>query len=245
MSGFKRSVLRLLGVQSGWTYERMGGIGFAFAARSLLEERVPAARRSEAIARSSEFFNSHPWLAGLAVGAEVRAEQEGVAPEQVRRLRTALGGPLGALGDRVIWAGIFPLLSGIAILGSLEFGWVAPLLAVAVALVVRVEMTRWALACGLESGMQVASVLKRSILSRFGTSLGIAAAVSVGLAVPVFARTSLALQQWAPAALPLLFLLPCGIFLVIVLRAGARLPAYRLALVAGAFVLILWRLKTR
>ena len=241
MSGFKRTVARLLGVQSGWTYERMGGVGFAFAARSLLEERVSAERRTEAIARSADFFNSHPWLAGLAVGAEVRAEQEGVAPEQIRRLRTALGGPLGALGDRVIWAGIFPLLSGAAIVGALTLGWVVPVAAVCVALVVRLEMTRWALACGLESGMQVASVLKRSVLSRFGVSLGLAAAVAVGLAVAVFARATMQLP--ALHLRPSVFLGVSGIFLVIVLRAGARLPAYRLALVAGAFLLILWQVQ--
>jgi mannose/fructose/N-acetylgalactosamine-specific phosphotransferase system component IID len=198
---------------------------------------VPADRRSEAIARSAEFFNSHPWLAGLAVGAEVRAEQEGVAPEQIRRLRTALGGPLGALGDRVIWAGIFPLLSGVAIIGALALGWMVPVAAVCIALVVRLEMTRWALSCGLESGMQVAAVLKRSVLSRFGVSLGLAAAVAVGLAVPVFARTTMQLS--ALALNPPVFAALSAIFLVMVLRAGARLPAYRLALVAGALLVVL------
>lgn len=243
MPGTKRSIARLLGVQSGWTYERMGGIGVAFAARPLLEMRVPAERRTGAIARSAEFFNCHPWLAGLAVGAEVRAEQDGVPPEQVRRLRTALGGPLGALGDRVIWAGIFPLLSGAALLGSFALGWAAPLAAVAIALVVRLEMTRWALACGLESGMSVAVVLKRSVLSRFGTSLGIAAAVAVGLAVPVFARGTLAIP--GAAFSPSAFVAVSAIFLAVVLRAGARLPSHRVALVAGALFLILWQVQRR
>lgn len=237
MAAVKQTLARLLGVQSGWTYERMGGIGVAFAARPLLDALVPAERRADAIARSAEFFNSHPWLAGLAVGAEVRAEQEGVAPEQIRRLRTALGGPLGALGDRVIWTGIFPLLSGAAILGALARGWMVPVGAVGLALLVRLEMTRWALACGLESGMQVATVLKRSILSRFGVGLGIAAAAAVGLAIPVFTRTTMHIRSLdlTPAA----FLALAAIFLVIVLRAGARLPSYRLALVAGVILLIL------
>jgi mannose/fructose/N-acetylgalactosamine-specific phosphotransferase system component IID len=243
MAGIGRSIARLLGVQSGWTYERMGGIGVAFAAHPLIEDRVPAERRAAAIARSAEFFNSHPWLAGLAVGAEVHAEQEGVAPDQVRRLRTALGGPLGALGDRVIWAGIFPLLSGTAILGSLALGWVVPIAAVAIALVVRLEMTRWALTRGLESGMQVSTVLKRSILSRFGVSLGMAAAVAVGLAVPIFARSTMQIGDLELSPLP--FVVISAIFLGIVLRAGARLSAHRVALVAGSLLLILWQVQRR
>lgn len=241
MPGIKRSLVRLLGVQSGWTYERMGGIGVAFAARPLLEAAVPEERRAAAIARSAEFFNSHPWLAGLAVGAEARAERDGVAPEQIRRLRTALGGPLGALGDRVIWAGIYPLLSGMAIIGALTFGWVAPVAAVLIALVTRLEMTRWSLICGLEAGMNVAGALKRSVLSRFGVSLGFAAAVSVGLAVPIFVRRSLEVAGFGVFSPFLLGL--CAIFLAIVLRAGARLPAYRLALVAGTLLLILWQVQ--
>jgi PTS system mannose-specific IID component len=232
--------VRLLAVQAGWTYERMGGIGVAFAARPLLDAGVPAERRPAAIARSAEFFNSHPWLAGLAVGAEARAERDGIAPEQIRRLRAALGGPLGALGDRVIWAGLFPFLSGAALLGILVFGWVAPLVAVLVALIVRLEMTRWSLICGLESGMQVAGALKRSILTRFGTSLGAAAAVAIGFGVPFFARAGMQLRGFDLS--PLTFLGVGGVFLVIVLRAGARLPAYRVALVAGALFLVLRRL---
>ena len=243
MPGIKRSLIRLLGVQSGWTYERMGGIGVAFAARPLLEAAVPAERRAAAIARSAEFFNSHPWLAGLAVGAESRAERDGVAPDQIRRLRTALGGPPGALGDRVIWAGIYPLLSGMAIIGALTFGWIAPAAAVAIALITRLEMTRWSLICGLESGMQVASALKRSILSRFGVSLGLAAAVSIGLAVPIFVRSSVQVAAFEFA--PPIFLVLSAIFLMIVLRAGARLPAHRLALVAGTLLLILWQVQRR
>ncbi|HET7041615.1 MAG TPA: PTS system mannose/fructose/sorbose family transporter subunit IID, partial [Gemmatimonadales bacterium] len=199
-------------------------------------EGVPADRRPAAIARSAEFFNSHPWLAGLAVGAEARAERDGAPPEQVRRLRTALGGPLGALGDRVIWAGLFPLLAGGALLGALYVGWLAPVLAVAVALVVRLEMTRWALICGLESGMQVAGALKRSVLSRHGTALGLAAAAAVGVAAPFFARETLRIGHLR--ALPALTLFLALIFLLIVLRAGARLPAYRLALLLGGLFVL-------
>lgn len=237
MPGIKRSLVRLLYVQAAWTYERMGGIGVGHAARPLLESAVPADRRAEAIIRSNEFFNSHPWLAGLAVGAEARAERDGASPEQIRRLRAALGGPLGALGDRAIWAGLFPLLSGIALVGTLVLGWwVAPVV-VLVALTVRLEMTRWALIRGLESGMQVAGALKRSILSRYGTALGYAAAAAVGFGGAFFTRH--ALRSPAIDAAWFVFLPFTAIFLLIVLRAGARLPAYRAALLFGGLYLIL------
>jgi hypothetical protein len=130
-----------------------------------------------------------------------------------------------------------------ALLGALTFGWVAPLAAVAIALITRLEMTRWSLICGLEAGMQVAAALKRSILSRFGVSLGLAAAVSIGLAVPIFVRHTMwvaGLGYFPPG-----FLALCAIFLAIVLRAGARLPAYRLALLAGTILLIYLQVQRR
>lgn len=237
MAGIKRSLARLLFVQAGWTYERMGGIGVACAARPLLEEGLPAERRPAAIARSAEFFNSHPWLAGLAVGAEARAERDGVDPEQIRRLRAALGGPLGALGDRTIWAGLFPLLSGTALLAALFVGWPAALAAVVMAGVVRLEMTRWALLRGLGAGMQVAGALKRSILSRYQATLGFSAALAVGVGAAFFAfgTSRIGGLSMRPAFLALGAL--CS--LALVLRAGARLPAYRLGLILGLLVILL------
>ena len=237
MKGRVRALLRLLGVQSGWTYERMGGIGVAFASAPLLEAGVAPERRAEAQARSAEFFNSHPWLAGLAVGAEARAESDGVAPAQIQRLRAALGGPLGALGDRVIWAGLIPILSGLALVGGGLVGWVAPAVAVLIATVVRLEVTRWALTRGLESGMRVATVLKDCTLSRISRPMAVAAAGAVGMATTFVARG--AAGRIAPEVPAWLVLVGGGLALAAVLKGGARLPAYRLALLAGGLALIL------
>ena len=89
MKGEWRALVRLLAIQGAWSYERMIGIGMGFAAEPLLEslEDADSDRRREATARSSEFFNCHPYLAGLALGASVRAETDGVAGAQIQRLR--------------------------------------------------------------------------------------------------------------------------------------------------------------
>jgi PTS system mannose-specific IID component len=233
------SLYRLMWVQAGWTYERMGGIGVAFAVAPLLDAAVAPEKQAEARARSAEFFNSHPWLAGMAVGASARAERDGVAPEQVRRLRAALGGPLGALGDRVIWAGLVPILSAVAVIGGGLWGWWMPLVAVALAAVLRWEVTRWSLKRGLEHGMRVAAVLKDCTLSRIGAPAGLFAAGAIGLAATFVARGSLA--RIAPGLQGRYVMLLAAIGLIIVLRAGARLPAYRLALVGGSLVLLLFQ----
>jgi PTS system mannose-specific IID component len=99
----------------------MIGGGMAFAMLPLLR-RIYAGdpvRFSEAITRQLGAFNSHPYLAGMAVGALARAEFEGESAERVERFRAALSGPLGTVGDRLIWASWRPacLLVAIAAFG--------------------------------------------------------------------------------------------------------------------------------
>jgi len=242
MRGPTKSLLRLLTIQAAWTYERMGGIGVAHALGPLLKEAVPAERQAGAFRRAAEFFNSHPWLAGLAVGAEARAERDGIPAEQIQRLRAALGGPLGALGDRVIWAGLFPALVGIGLLGGGLVGWWVPLAMAGVALVVRWEVTRWALRRGLESGMKVATVLKDCALSRAAAPLGVLATLAAGTASTFVAhggglRLAPRIGPWVIAAL-------AAAGLLLVLRVGARLPSQRLGLIVGVLVLLLWQVVT-
>ena len=133
-----RTLLRLFTVQGSWNYERMQGVGVGVAEEPLLRDlavsRSAAAYRA-AVARAAHFFNAHPYLCGMAVGAAARAEHDGTPPDQVERLRTALCGPLGSLGDRLVWAGWLPLNSGLAlvgVIGGLEIslaadplGWLA------------------------------------------------------------------------------------------------------------------------
>ena len=55
-------------------------------------------------------------LAGIALGATVRAEYDAAPGEQVSRLRIALCGPLGALGDSLFWVGLLPATLGVAMI---------------------------------------------------------------------------------------------------------------------------------
>src|SRR5207237_198045 len=115
-----RSLLRLFTVQGSWNYERLQGIGVGVAEEPLLRDLRAAGNGAvyrAAVARGAHFFNAHPYLCGLAVGAAARAEHEGATPDQIERLRSALCGPLGSLGDRLVWAGWLPVTSGLALIG--------------------------------------------------------------------------------------------------------------------------------
>src|SRR5205807_595353 len=80
---------------------------------------LPGGVRGEAfktaMARESAYFNAHPYLASVAVGALARVELSGVPADRIERFRTALCGPLGSVGDRLVWAGWLPFCSLVAL----------------------------------------------------------------------------------------------------------------------------------
>ena len=87
--------LRMLGIRGSWNYELLVGNGVGFCIEPALR-RLPGGVDGEAyrsaLARQAVYFNAHPYLAGLAVGALARAELEQVPPARIERFRTALCG---------------------------------------------------------------------------------------------------------------------------------------------------------
>lgn len=180
---------RLFVFQAAWDYERMQGVGFGYAVEPILRTLPggPSGERyHEALARESRFFNAHPYLGALAVGAAGRAELQGEAPEKIERLRAAMCGPLGALGDRLIWAGWLPACMAVALI-LVAFGaraW-AVLAFLLLYNVVHVYLRVWALQAGWREGLHVAAALTSPLL-RFGSEMaGPVAAVLVGAALPI------------------------------------------------------------
>ena len=109
---------RLLALQGSWNYETLLGTGVGFVmepALRLLPGGLDGQAYRAALARESRYFNAHPYLAGVAVGALTRAELGGVDPVRIERFRTALAGPLGSVGDRLVWASWLPFCSLVAI----------------------------------------------------------------------------------------------------------------------------------
>ena len=96
------------------------GIGFCIEpALRLLPGGIHTPAFHQALARESRYFNAHPYLASVAVGALARAELDGEDPVRIERFRTALCGPLGSVGDRLVWAGWLPFcsLASLAVFG--------------------------------------------------------------------------------------------------------------------------------
>ncbi len=179
MSLSKRAVastfVRTFLIQGSWNYHTMLGTGFSWAllpALRRLHRDDPAAFEAAA-GRHVEHFNAHPYLTGVALGAVVRLEADGERPETVSRFKTAVRGPLGSLGDQLVWAGILPLsaLVGLALYwAGLRPAWVvAGFLALYNA--AHLALRWWGLRTGLEAGRDVAQRLSAAGLGERATAL--------------------------------------------------------------------------
>ena len=240
MNGGWRAWLRLFAVQGTWNYERMLGVGMGYAAEPLLDDlkTVDPIRHTEAVVRSAEFFNCHPNLAGLALGATTRAEYDGVPGAQIARLRTALCSPLGALGDQLFWAGLVPLLVGATLVAVvLNARWWAVAGFLLLYNVARVATGVWSLRTGLDAGMEVGGAIAKSWISRAIEWVGPAAGFSIGLAIPLVADWYLDVIGW-PGALGALAVAATGV--AVTRWFGASLTAVRFALLA-LVLLVLFR----
>ena len=227
--------LRLLAIQASWNYETLVGTGMGFCTEPALR-LLPGGRGGEAyraaLARQSQYFNAHPYLASVAVGALIRAELDGEAPARIERFRTALCGPLGSVGDRLVWAAWLPLCS---VLALLLFGLGAPPVWTVGAFLVlynagHLALRAWGLRVGLARGLQVAQALGHPVLRAGPQWFGQAAALVGGAALP------LALDRAIGPGRTLLggVLVAVVAGAVLFARLHGRVEAWRAALVALA-----------
>ena len=184
---------RLFAMQGVWTYETMLGNGIAFAmepAMRLLPGGPTGEPYRDAMVRHSGYFNAHPYLAAVAVGALARAELDGVPSAQIDRFRIAAPGPLGSVGDRLIWAGWLPLSSSLALL-AFGMGF-SPAGVVLVFLGLynlgHVALRLWALNAGWRDGLRVAQALGNPVLRQGPAHVARATALVAGIALPVAAQ---------------------------------------------------------
>ena len=233
--GLGRALLRLFAVQGSYNYERLLGLGVGVAEEPLLRDLADGKYRP-AVARGAHFFNAHPYLIGLAVGASARAEHDGAPPDQIERLREALCGPLGSLGDRLVWAGWLPFLSGLTLVAvALGAGWGAVATFLIVYNIGHVALRWWALHAGWTHGIRVSTALHHPVLHRATALLGPAMAFGVGVALPLAARFLAApFPRWGQLAA----VITAGVAFLLLRWRGDRLSGLRVALGLAAVALV-------
>lgn len=238
-SRFTSAFLRGFAIQGSWNYRTLVGGGLAYAMLPLLtyvHAGDPVGLR-RSLERNASPFNGHPYLCGVAVGALARLEHDGHDAERIARFRTALAGPLGALGDRAVWAGWRPfcVLMAMAAFALGMSAGEAVLLFLITYNAGHLWLRQWAFRRGWSAGLEVGRVLRDSPLARAGRLL---AAANVGLlgAVAVLLAGRLPLDAGPGAAL--LVLTPAvGIGAYLLPRTGGVASVLLLAAACAAWLL--------
>jgi PTS system mannose-specific IID component len=231
-------LLRMLAIQGAWNYETLLGNGIGFSmepALRLLPDGVHSPRFKEAMARQSKYFNAHPYLASVAVGALARAELDGEPPAKIERLRTALAGPLGSVGDRLVWAGWLPFCSLLALTVYGFGGGPGAVLGTFLGVfnVGHIALRIWGLRAGWKHGMRVAQALGNPVLRRGPDVIAPLAAFTAGLGVPLAM-----LRVIGPGrALLGVVLVGAALGAFLIVRLQGRMEGWKLAL--GALSLLL------
>jgi mannose PTS system EIID component len=225
-----RMFARSLFFQTLWNFQRMQNVGWAFAFQPALRRLRPSAEARRPLAGEQlEYFNTHPYLAGLILGVVAGMEEEGARREQVQAAKKSMSGPLAALGDTVFWATLRPLAAVLAVAVGLaagpDSGWVVPALFLALYNLLHLPARAGGLALGYRMRSDVIRVLMRLNVQRVvrGAYL-LGAGVSLGAIAGLWATFG---PGAAAAALMVAFAL-------VLLRAGFSATQVFYAVTAGA-----------
>jgi len=233
-------LLRSLAVQGSWNYESLVGNGVGFCVEPALR-RLPGGVTGEAyrsaLARQCAYFNAHPYLATLAIGALARAELDHVLPARIERFRTALCGPLGSVGDRLVWASWLPACSLLALL-LFGVGW-SPVWVLggflAVYNVGHIGLREWGLRQGWRHGLRLASALAHPVLQHGPRYIGRVAAVLGGLALPLAVHRAIGGGP-VLAKIPVVVAVMTPLLAVVLVRVHGRTEGWRLVLLLLAIL---------
>ncbi len=110
--------IRSLLLQACWSFKGMQNIGFLFSLDPLLRRvhRDPESYRG-AVHRHLGYFNTHPYMAGVVLGAvgsmeERRSEMSDVKrekfDERIEQMKKSLSTALAAVGDSFFWGALKP-----------------------------------------------------------------------------------------------------------------------------------------
>ncbi len=187
-------------IQGSWNYRTMLGGGFAFSMLPALKVlyREDPDGFGRALQRHSEHFNAHPYLANLALGAAMRMEAEGKDPEEIRRFKLAVKGPLGSLGDALVWVGWRPavVLASLVLALSGASPGASVVFFLSLYNLGHLLMRIWGFRLGWERGSQVGDSLRALALPRQAQRLSGVAALLLGGTVGLALSWARAFGPW-------------------------------------------------
>jgi PTS system mannose-specific IID component len=197
--------IRLFFLQAMWNYRNLQGTGFLFSLIPFFRRRGDRDKLDPA--RYHGFYNTHPYMASLAVGATLRRECDHPRDiDSIQEFHKTLAGPLGLVGDNLFWGTAKPAyaLFGILISFILYGDKLAPAAAAVGFLTAYNAMHLWMRWWGLKTGWQygdaVLTVLGKPSFVRLQPWTMAEGAVFLGLVSGAVLAMGFSLSPWIPLA---------------------------------------------
>ncbi len=239
--------LRQFLLQGCWNYEGMQNVGFAYSILPALRDRYAGRPQefSRALKRHLEYFNTHPAMAAVILGAAIRLEErvaEGeVDPRAVGTFKVGMMGSLGAIGDSYFWGALKPMAS---VAGAI-LAFVHPLLGI-VALLTLYNISHLVLrfrgfSAGMEGEESALRFLKEAGIAGRTEERKMIAAILSGAYAGVASSQAAHLfgGAWPEMGVFLVAALAVHLFTVLFRKAVSPSEVLFLLLIIG--VLILWQ----
>ncbi len=116
-------ILRAFLIQLPFDARRMQGTGFLFSISPLLRRLYAGDDLAKAYKRHLGYFNTHPYMASVVLGAVAAAEEKGEADKAIE-MKKLLAAPLASIGDDLFWMALRPLTAIIGLqLLILGYAW--------------------------------------------------------------------------------------------------------------------------
>ena len=127
-------VLRSLGMEWDWNYERQMNMAFCYSMLPVIKKLYDKPEdRIDAMKRHLEFFNTTPQLSTLILGItaameETAANDPSFDKESISNVKVSLMGPLAGIGDSFIWGALRIIATGVGVSLASQGNILGPLL---------------------------------------------------------------------------------------------------------------------
>ena len=127
-------VLRSLGMEWDWNYERQMNMAFCYSMLPVIKKLYDKPEdRIDAMKRHLEFFNTTPQLSTLILGItaameETAANDPSFDKESISNVKVSLMGPLAGIGDSFIWGTLRIIATGVGVSLASQGNILGPLL---------------------------------------------------------------------------------------------------------------------
>ncbi len=182
---------RALFVQASFNYERMQACGWLY---SLIPGLKKIHKNKEDLSKSMtmhmEFFNTHPFLVTFIQGIVMAMEENKEDIETIRGIKIATMGPLGGIGDALIWLTLLPISAGIGSALAINGSIAGPFIFLLIFNVIHFALIYGLMHYGYKTGVSALKTLNEDTksISRAASILGLAV---VGGLIATYIRLNL------------------------------------------------------